>query len=131
MGVSVVDTTLYNGIGIPAEWPPDYGISAETESDVMPVPYLEEIPDVIPIDVGRQLFVDDFLIEHTTLARTYHHAEYHPASPVLEPDRIWETESECKGYPSPVAMVFSDGVWGSWTGTAFPRATTTDGRGRR
>ena len=102
---------LYNGIAIPPEWPPDYGISVENESNVMPVPYLDHIPPVIPIDLGRQLFVDDFLIEHTDLKRTYHRAEYHPASPVLEPDQPWETDSECKGYPSPVAMIFSDGVW--------------------
>ena len=33
-------------------------------------PYLKSPPAVIPIDVGRQLFVDDFLIEQTTLTRT-------------------------------------------------------------
>src|SRR5205823_2009324 len=57
--------------------------------------------------VGRQLFVDDFLIERTTLKRTHHRAEYHPASPVLRPDRPWEK----LGAQGPAAMVFSDGVW--------------------
>ena len=34
-------------------------------------PYLVSPPAVIPIDVGRQLFVDDFLIEQTTLTRVF------------------------------------------------------------
>ncbi len=41
----------------------------------MTVPYLQSPPSVIPIDVGRQLFVDDFLIEKTDLERTFHAAE--------------------------------------------------------
>ena len=56
---------LYNGITLPKVWPP-----RDMEPDVhrpMPVPYLQSPPDVIPIDVGRQLFVDDFLIEYTDL----------------------------------------------------------------
>jgi hypothetical protein len=69
--------------------------------------YLTAPPTVIPIDVGRQLFVDDFLIGQTTLKRTFHRAEYHPACPVLKPDQPWE---KGKGDGS-VAMVFSDGVW--------------------
>ena len=63
---------LYNGIVLPDEWPP----RAEHFTLVpMQVPYLQNPPAVILIDVGRQLFVDDFLIEHTTLARKYHLAE--------------------------------------------------------
>jgi hypothetical protein len=61
---------------------------------------------VIPIDVGRQLFVDDFLIERTTLTRTFHHPKPHPKSPVLRPEQPWEKEG-----PAPMAMPFSDGVW--------------------
>ena len=52
--------TLYNGIELPVQWPPNYG---EPTGAPMPVPYLDNPSDVIPIDVGRQLFVDDFLIE--------------------------------------------------------------------
>jgi hypothetical protein len=63
-------------------------------------------PAVIPINVGRQLFADDFLIEGTTLKRTFHPAEYHPENPVLKPDKPWEQTGD-----SPTAMVFSDGVW--------------------
>jgi hypothetical protein len=68
-------------------------------------PYISSPPDIIPIDIGRQLFVDDFLIENTTLRRTYHVAEYYPDNPVLKPDQPWESEGGL------TAMVFSDGVW--------------------
>jgi hypothetical protein len=95
--------TLYNGIRLPSVWPPrQKGITSEP----MRVPYLESPPGVIPIDVGRQLFVDDFLIEHSTLSRTFHTARYHPASPLMRPDKPWEQTG-----PNPCAMVFSDGVW--------------------
>ncbi len=94
--------TLYNGIVLPDEWPPTkYVLSSDSPSP----PYLASRPPVIPIDVGRQLFVDDFLIDRTTLQRTFHRATFHPASPVVRPDKPWEQET----YPT--AMPFSDGVW--------------------
>jgi len=96
--------TLYNGIRLPASWPPRP--KAIPREPVTP-PYLTSPPAVIPIDVGRQLFVDDFLIEQTSLRRTFHRARYHPACPVLAPDKSWERA----GGGGPVAMVFSDGVW--------------------
>ena len=100
--------TLYNGIVLPAPWPPE---GREATTDPMPVPYLEHPPAVIPIDVGRQLFVDDFLIEETTLQRSYHAAEYYPDNPVLKPDQPWERDTVSHDHPAPTAMVFSDGVW--------------------
>ena len=98
---------LYNGIVLPRRWPPDYG---RLTREPKPLPYLSSPPDVIPIDVGRQLFVDDFLVDHTTFTRTFHLAEYHPKTPVLKPDQPWE-DSTWRGHPSRCAMVFSDGVW--------------------
>jgi hypothetical protein len=98
-----VDRVLYNGIRLPEPWPP---MQEVLTSEPMRVPYLQAPPAVIPIDLGRQLLVDDFLIAHTTLRRTYHRAQYHPASPVVRPDRPWEQTGN-----SPMAMVFSDGVW--------------------
>jgi len=95
--------TLYNGITLPAEWPPR--LADFPENPVAP-PYLASPPALIPIDVGRQLFVDDFLIESTTLKRTFHAAEYHAASPVLKPDQPWESSGR-----GPAVMPFSDGVW--------------------
>jgi len=56
----------------------------------MPVPYLERPPKVIPIDGGRQPFMDDFLIEKTNPKRTYHQAEKYAAKPVFVP----QTEEE-------------------------------------
>src|SRR5438093_500876 len=92
--------TLYNGIRLPATWPPRLD---RLTLEPMAVPYLQALPAVLPIDVGRQLFVDDFLIDQTTLRRTYHRATYHPATPVLRPDQPWEQTGE-----NPTAMVFSD-----------------------
>ena len=94
--------TLYNGVRLTSPWPPTNHVL--TLEPALP-PYLVAPPKVIPIDIGRQLFVDDFLIESTTLRRTFHAAEYHPGNPVLKPDQPWEQET------SPTAMPFSDGVW--------------------
>ncbi len=73
---------LYNGIVLPDVWPPDH-FSPESD-EPMPVPYLEEPPKVISIDVGRQLFVDDFLVETTNLVRNFHQAEKYDGNPVLK-----------------------------------------------
>ncbi len=74
---------LYNGIRLPMAWPPDRDRSDRVA--MARIPYLEatNIPKVIPIDVGRQLFVDDFLIEQTDLLRTYHAAKKYEGNPVL------------------------------------------------
>jgi len=90
---------LPNGIELTTPWPPQ---PAEVPKELAPPPYLVNPPAVIPIDLGRQLFVDDFLIQHTTLRRTFHLSRYHDASPVLKPDQPWEND---------MAFPFSDGVW--------------------
>ena len=59
--------TLYNGITLASPWPPRQRFPDE---HLVTPPYLADPPAVIPIDVGRQLFVDDFLIEETTMWRT-------------------------------------------------------------
>ena len=103
---------LYNGIRLGSPWPPRF--KYPDEHPVLP-PYLQDPPALIPIDVGRQLLVDDFLIEETTLARSWHPATYHPASPVLRPETEWELRDDVSartGQPlNPSAMVFSDGVF--------------------
>ncbi len=108
-GAQVEREVLYNGIELPAVWPPIYDSAGTREP--MPVPYLENPPNVIPVDVGRQLFVDYFLIEETNLKRSYHAAQYYPENPVLKPDKPWETDTVSQNQPAPCAMVFSDGVW--------------------
>ena len=85
------DGVLYNGIRLPSPWPPR--IADVPKTPVVPA-YLTTPPKVIRIDVGRQLFVDDFLIAETTLTRTHHRPDYHAKNPVLTG-----------------GMVFSDGVW--------------------
>jgi len=105
---SQADQVLYNGIHLPDPWP---SADRAPTREPMPVPYLDHPPDVIPIDVGRQIFVDDFLIEKTDLKRTYHAAEYWRGNPVLKPDRPWEEGTASQDHPAPTAMVFSDGVW--------------------
>src|SRR5262249_32161349 len=89
-------------IRLPSPWPPRLGA---VSFEPMSPPYLAAPPAVIPVDVGRQLFVDDFLIEQTTLQRAFYPAKYHPDNPILRPEHPWEKEGE------PTAMVFSDGVW--------------------
>lgn len=103
---------LYNGITLPEPWPPRrHHLSP---SPARP-PYLASPPGVINIDVGRQLFVDDFLIEESSLFKTVHQAAYHAANPVLTPETHWENEDPyalaTKTAPSPAAMVYSDGVF--------------------
>lgn len=102
--LGVGNPTLPNGIRLPNAWPPKI-VELSREPPAAP-PYLVAPPAVIPIDLGRQLFVDDFLIDQTTLRRTHHRPEYHPASPVLQPDKPWEGRG-ARARAAP----FSDGVW--------------------
>jgi len=98
---------IYNGIELPEVFPPD-GMEQIGGYDQLPVPYLNKKPDVIDISIGRQLFVDDFLIEHSTFVRQYHKPVKYAKNPIFFP----ETEME-KGMFGNVAMAapFSDGVW--------------------
>jgi hypothetical protein len=103
---------LYNGITLGTPWPPR--LKYPDDHAVTPG-YLSEPPAVIPIDVGRQLFVDDFLIAETSMSRTYHRATYHDANPILKPETTWEmldaVAERTKTRQNPAAMVFSDGVF--------------------
>lgn len=83
---------LHNGIQLPSQWPPRDLDPNSTEP--MPVPYLEKenIPAIIPINNGRQLFVDDFLIDQTDLTRTFHRAEKFQGNPVFKPETKHELE---------------------------------------
>ncbi len=95
---------LYNGIVLPAEWPPA-DINLE-DREPTPVPYLENPPEIIPVDLGRQLFVDDFLIASSSLQRVFHYPEKYAGNPILKP----ETELEQAG-DAAVACPKSGGVW--------------------
>lgn len=90
---------LYNNIILPD------GFDSKP-SDPTDLPYLKNPPEVINVSVGRQLFVDDFLIDKTGLAPEYHAAVKFEGNPVLRPGTKWEREGV-----SPVACPKSGGVW--------------------
>ncbi len=96
---------LYNAIRLPKVWPPRH-LDPEN-NEPMEVPYLDHPPEVISMDVGRQLFVDDFLIESTNLERRFHKAQKYEGNPVLKP----ETELELHGDQNAIACPKSGGVW--------------------
>jgi hypothetical protein len=87
---------LYNGICLPAEWPP------RTNFSWQPVEpwYLENPPQMIDVSLGRQLFVDSFLEASTNATRRYHSGTYHPDNPRIKP-----------AAPGLTAFPFSGGVW--------------------
>lgn len=89
----------YNGICTPATFPPRQNYSRAVPHP----PYLTAPPSVINITVGRQLFVDSFLIANTSgVSQLFHAATYFHGNPVLKPDQPWE---------GTFAMPFSGGVW--------------------
>lgn len=98
---------LYNGIVLPDQWPPKRSYSSDICRGMSPF-YLSKKPEVVNISTGRQLFVDDFLIESTTLKRTFYYPEYYAGNPVLQPDKDWERMGN-KG--AAFAAPFSDGIW--------------------
>lgn len=89
---------LYNNISF------DFA-ACQTPSDAGHVPYLEQPVSVIDVSVGRQLFVDDFLIDKTDLTSVFHRARKYEGNPVLFPEMPWERAQ------SPVACPKSGGVW--------------------
>ena len=96
---------LCNGIVLPEEWPPQTIDPHDTAP--MDVPYLDCPPKVIPIDIGRQLFVDDFLVATNTLTRVFHIPQKYAGNPVLKP----ETDLELHGEKNDAAVPKSGGVW--------------------
>lgn len=105
LSASAQQKQLHNGIIYPEQWPPRYEEPATAKD--MPVPYLQEKPSVIPVNVGRQLFVDNFLISETNMQPVAHTPNFYANNPVLEPDRDWEKTVEGAPYAAP----FSDGIW--------------------
>lgn len=95
-------TTAYNGI----EDRPFCEAYPSEGDEVMPVPYLDAPPEVIPIDTGRQLLVDDFLIAESTLSRTFHKPVAYANNPVMKPETAIEI-----GKHGAAAVPKSGGVW--------------------
>ncbi len=124
---------LYNHIRLPAQWPPETMDPGSYEP--VPVPYLQSPPDIIPIDTGRQLFVDDFLIENSSLQRNFHKARKIDSSPVFQPETPLEMGEE--GLPvacpkdggicwDPQDNIFKMWYEAAWIGT-MAYATSRDG----
>lgn len=97
--------TLYNGIVLPKVWPPRDQSDSRYES--MKIPYLISPPSIIPVDVGRQLFVDDFLIERTNMIREFHNPKKFDGNPIFKPETILEFGS--RGLP--VACPKDGAIW--------------------
>ena len=91
---------LYNGIELPDVWPPR--TVSLIYNEPIDVPYLRDIdqggthPEVVNINVGRQLFVDDFLIDQTTLNPSYHSATPYSGNPILVPVTTNAWGKHCK-----------------------------------
>ena len=100
--------TLYNGIVLEKD-PRDRTKMTAYGDYPLPVPYLDNPPAVIPVDLGRQLFVDDFLIAETTMTRTWHKAQKDPRNPILRVETPLERGEFGGG--TPMAAPFSGGVW--------------------
>lgn len=96
---------LYNGIVLPEVWPPQHLVPGSAEP--MPVPYAQHPPKTIPIDVGRQLFVDDFLIEKTTLKRSFHQAKKFEGNPVFKAETERELSPATQGEKGEEATTFT------------------------
>lgn len=98
------EETLATGIRLPCPWPPVRNMTRETQ-----IPhYIASPPAVISIDVGRQLFVDDFLISNSSsgVTRVYRQAEYNAdVNPVMSPTKPWEKRNMT------YARAYSGGVW--------------------
>lgn len=61
----------------------------------------------IQLNAGRQLFVDNYLIEETNLQTVNHTPMYYTENPVLKADKDWEMNINGDPYAAP----FSGGVW--------------------
>ncbi|MGB0581325.1 MAG: hypothetical protein ACPGVU_16625 [Limisphaerales bacterium] len=105
-------TTIYNGVVIPEAWPPT---NAYQPNKIMNLPFLTAPPAVVNVSTGRQLFVDDFIIEGlSNLTRVYHQPVKFTNNPVLAADRDWE-----KGPGSRLAIPANGGVWWDTTNYNF------------
>lgn len=105
---------LYNGIVLPEAWPPRE--PGNPREGTFETPYLAQPPTVIPIDVGRQLFVDDFLVESTSnVVRRFFKPVKYEGNPVLSPETDLERQADelkKRGYrQAPYAATAGGGVW--------------------
>ena len=99
---------LYNGICLPEVWPPQNMKEPLIRREYFVPPYLIHPPEVILLGTGRELFVDDFLVEKTDCDRSWHYPEKYENNPVLKPEYPWEVNNH---NGSSCACPKSGGVW--------------------
>lgn len=104
---------LNSGIQLTDPWPPRSGSLSSLKPAVPP--YLKTKPSLITLDSHRQLFVDDFLVQHTTLKRTHHLAQKYEGNPIFKPETDIENTGaryrDSTGYSPPFACTFDDGIF--------------------
>eukprot|EP01043_Picozoa_sp_COSAG02_P048701 COSAG02_NODE_4813_length_4949_cov_2.146598_2_plen_182_part_00 len=127
---------LWNGICTPSNYPnyslaDSYGARVTSLHQPLP-PYLRPPPQhqhqhqdppttsaclgcrptVINISIGRQLFVDDFLVRNSSgIGRTYFPVTYDNQNPVVAPTEPWEIQSpDPQGLNDSSAMAYSGGI---------------------
>lgn len=95
---------LYNNLDMPDHWPPTH--REATLDKPLKVPYLEAKPNVVSVKIGRQLFVDDFLIAQTDLRRDF-------KKPAIEDRPIFypQTPLEMNDGYCTCACPFNDGIF--------------------
>ena len=102
---------LHNGISLPDPFPP---VATDFLDTTVQPYYIDVPPDPILIDVGRQLFVDDFLVEDVIgLRRSFNRPVVHPDPLVSPRDDEFSVYLRPSGVNTTTyfAAPFSDGVW--------------------
>ena len=113
---SCTGTLLPNGLCIPVAGPQGARRSAPPVEPTLP-PYLSALPAAINISLGRQLFVDPFLLLDPSSTRTtYHQATWLPDA-VMGYDEPWESWplEDAEGCATAGRLVssrpYSGGLW--------------------
>ena len=88
---SMCEHRLYNGICLPQQWPPRFPTTTGLPSRKPQVPpYIKSPPAVINVSLGRQLFVDPFLIDSMPGLQLMSHSATWEPNPVLVATEPWE-----------------------------------------
>ena len=97
----------FNGICLPPTWPPRINLTHRATAP----PYLAAAPAVIDITIGRQLFVDDFLVANETdgIRTVFWSPTYDAVNPVISASEPWELNSI--PYYGGFASTFSGGAF--------------------
>ena len=117
--------TLASGITLPCPWPPLLNMTRDT---ILPH-YITTPPKAINIDDGRQLWVDDFLVDTqrtTGVEREYRQAEYrNDVNPIMAPTQPWEKRNYnyARAYSGGVWWIPEENIFKMWYGCGTSPAT--------